>query len=97
MAKLHLISHHISLDELQKNLQRYAQTDDHLLFIGDACICVTNQTFSDYLSTIDFSISALSADCQCRGISERLAKQVQQISDEKMVELTLTYHPVISW
>lgn len=97
MPSLHLISNHTSFDDLKKNLERYTQDKDHLLFIGDACITTTNKLLADYLLNTNLFISVLAADCQCRGINHLIPESFKTISDAQMVELTISHQAIISW
>lgn len=97
MHKLHLISQQINLTMLQNNMQRFVQQDDHLLFIADACIGLTNQQVADYLQQSNVAVSALVADCEVRGITAMIEKNFSLINDAQMVDLTLEHNSIISW
>jgi|GEM_PF-2256212 len=97
LTKLHLISDSFDIIHLNKQYSRYVEDGEQLLFIGESVINLLDKQIIDRLSELDNKYYALKADCKCRGISELLPAEVEQVTDIKMVELTLNNHKTISW
>ena len=97
MTKLHLISDELELPQLMDNAARYLNEQDPLLFIADGVNGLLVKTNLQYLSSLQNTIFALAADCNCRGITHLLPASISQISDHKMVELSVDSSQIISW
>lgn len=97
MTTLHLISQPLSLLEFKKQIERFLGKKDQLLFIGDSVTSLLDIEIKEMLNNKGVTSYALKADCECRGIIELVTKQVTQINDEAMVNLTLKHQKVFSW
>ena len=101
MTTLHVISNPVELNTIKRNIKRYANSSDQLLFIGDSVTILLDSEVTEYLSQLSYQQYALKADVQCRGISQLLSQRptgkVKQISDQEMVKLTIKHDQSISW
>ncbi len=95
MANLHLLSQSINADKFCQLYKRLVNVEDRLLLIADAVLLPLDSKVLDQLP--DCPIYVLQPDVQCRGLTDKLPSQVQLISDEAMVQLTLQHQQVTSW
>lgn len=97
MAKLHLVSQTIEINELKKDFIRYVREGDQVLFISDSVNNLLIKPIADFIGGLDNQCFALNADAKCRGIEHLLPKTISQISDKEMVELSINNEQIISW
>jgi len=69
-----------------------------VLYIQDACIAVTMNEYCDKLAENKIEIYALKADCEARGLKEKVSPKVKIIDYKQWVELIMTEHDkIVSW
>jgi len=69
-----------------------------VLYIQDACIAATMNEYCDKLAENEIKIYALKADCEARGLKEKVHSKVKIIDYKQWVELVMTEHDkIVSW
>ncbi len=69
-----------------------------VLHIQDACFDLTISEYCDKLIENKIEVYALKADCEARGLIEKLAPKVKVIDYRGWVELAMTKHDkIVSW
>ena len=69
-----------------------------VLYIQDACIAATMNEYCDKLAENKIEIYALKADCEARGLMEKVRPKVNLIDYKQWVELVMTKHDeIVSW
>jgi len=68
------------------------------LHIQDACIAATINEYCDKLAENKIDIYALKADCEARGLVEKVSGKVRVIDYKQWVRLLMTEHKkIVSW
>ena len=68
-----------------------------ILLIQDACTAATMSDYCDRLSPHEIKVYALEADCQARGLTQKVDKRVKLIDFRQWVRLVMTERNIISW
>lgn len=69
-----------------------------VLYVQDACIAATMYESSDKLTENKIEVYALKADCEARGLGEKLRPRVKMIDYRQWVELVMAKHDrIVSW
>jgi len=69
-----------------------------VLHIQDACIAATLNEYCDKLAENKIDIYALKADCEARGLVEKVSKKAKFIDYRQWVELVMNEHnKIVSW
>jgi len=69
-----------------------------VLFIQDACLAATMNEYCDKLVKNKIEVYALKADCEARGLLEKVGKDVKIIEYREWVKLMMdTHNKIISW
>ncbi len=69
-----------------------------VLLVQDACIAATMNEYCTSLTENGIDIYALKADCEARGLIERLSPKVKVIDYAQWVELVMAEHDrIVSW
>ena len=97
MTKLHLITQPIELLLLKRNITRYVSENDEFLFIGDSVTSLLDSDVIAYLGQVHYTVNILKADGKSRGLTQLIDQSIHQISDDKMVELTIKHQQTVSW
>jgi len=69
-----------------------------VLHVQDACIAVTVNEYCDKLAENKIDIYALKADCEARGLLEKVRKDVKIIEYREWVKLVMdTHSKIVTW
>jgi len=69
-----------------------------VLHMQDACIAATINQQCDKLAENKIDIYALKADCEARGLIEKVSRNVRLIDYKQCVKLVMTKHEkIVSW
>jgi len=69
-----------------------------VLLIQDACIAATIAKFCDKLAERRIGVYALKADCEARGLTEKVSGSAKLIDNKEWVRLVMTSHDkIVSW
>jgi sulfur relay protein TusB/DsrH len=69
-----------------------------VLYIQDACIATTMNEYCDRLFENRIDVYALKADCEARGLIDKLRPKVKVIDYKQWVKLVMmTHDKIISW
>jgi sulfur relay protein TusB/DsrH len=69
-----------------------------VLYIQDACIAATMNEYCDRLFENRIDVYALKADCEARGLIDKLRPKVKVIDYKQWVKLVMmTHDKIISW
>jgi sulfur relay protein TusB/DsrH len=69
-----------------------------VLYVQDACIAATMNEYCDKLAENKIEVCALKADCEARGLIEKLRPKVKTIDYRQWVELVMATHDkIVSW
>jgi len=69
-----------------------------VLHMQDACIAATINQPCDRLAENKIDIYALKADCEVRGLIEKVSRRVKLIDYKQCVKLVMTKHKkIVSW
>jgi len=69
-----------------------------VLFIQDACLAATKNEYCDKLVKNKIEVYALKADCEARGLLEKVGKDVKIIEYRDWVKLVMGMHSkIVSW
>lgn len=83
---------------LQMAIRCAKNTEVGVVHIQDASLAVTLNEYCERLTNCGISIYALRSDCQARGISEKIVKDVKIIDYKQLVKLVMTkYNKLVSW
>jgi len=69
-----------------------------VLYIQDACIAATMSEYCDKLFENKIDVYSLKADCEARGLMNRLRPRVKVINYRQWVKLVMMAHDkIVSW
>jgi sulfur relay protein TusB/DsrH len=69
-----------------------------ILYVQDACIAATTNADCDRLAEDKIEIYALKADCEARGLIDKLHQKVKVIDYRQWVKLVMiTHDKIVSW
>jgi tRNA 2-thiouridine synthesizing protein B len=68
-----------------------------VLYIQDACIAATMNGYCDKLFENKIDVYALKADCEARGLMDKLRPRVKVIDYEQWVKLVMMHDKIVSW
>jgi len=69
-----------------------------VLHVQDACIAATVNEYCDKLAENKIDIYALKADCEARGLLEKVRKDVKIIEYREWVKLVMdTHSKIVTW
>jgi sulfur relay protein TusB/DsrH len=68
-----------------------------VLYIQDACIAATINEYCDRLCGDKIDVYALKADCEARGLMDKLRPRVNVIDYEQWVKLVMIHDKIVSW
>ena len=84
-----------SILEIAENI---VENEAAVLFIQDACIAATMSEYCSKLTDNKIKVHALKADCEARGLIEKLLPKVKVVDYKQWVELVMTKHEkIVSW
>ncbi len=69
-----------------------------ILYIQDACIAATVDEYCDKLAESEIDIYALKADCEVRGLTQKVRSKARIVDYKQWVKLVMIEHKnIISW
>lgn len=68
-----------------------------VLYIQDACIAATINEYCDKLFGNKIDVYALKADCEARGLMDKLRPRVRVIHYKQWVKLVMMHDKTVSW
>jgi len=69
-----------------------------VLHIQDACIAVTMNEYCDKLAEKRIDVYALKADCEARGLAQKVSPKVKLIDYKQLINLVMREHDkIVSW
>jgi sulfur relay protein TusB/DsrH len=68
-----------------------------VLFIQDACIAATINEYCDKIFENKIDLYALKADCEARGLMDKLRPRVKVIDYKQWVRLLMMHDKIVSW
>jgi sulfur relay protein TusB/DsrH len=69
-----------------------------VLHVQDACIATTISEYCDKLADNDVETYALRADCEARGLTEKIGEKVKLVDYKQCVKLMMNEHEkIVSW
>jgi sulfur relay protein TusB/DsrH len=69
-----------------------------VLYIQDACIAATVDEYCDKLAESKIDVYALKADCEARGLTQKVCSKVRIIDYKQWVRLVMIKHKnIVSW
>jgi len=97
LSKSRWTENHSSILEIAKKAVEIGERTA-VLFIQDACLALTMNEYCDKLLKNKIKVYALKADCEARGLVEKVSGKVKIIDYKQWVKLMVDEHKkIVSW
>jgi len=97
LSKSPLTGNYCSILEIAKKTAENGEKTT-VLYIQDACIAATMNEYCDKLFENKIDVYSLKADCEARGLMDKLRPRVKVIDYKQWVKLVMmTHDKIVSW
>jgi len=95
-----ILSKYPSVDSLLKIVETAQKKGENvaILHIQDACIATTMEEYCERLTEVRINAYVLKADCEARGVLEKVRRDVKIVDYKGWVRLVMNEHNrIVSW
>lgn len=97
--QLHLVENSVNIEVFIKQLNRYCQNGDTILFLNDSIYSLMTTEFNNesfFKLTKQLTLLVLKEHCEARALKE-LPKSIRNIQYQEFANLSINSTKVISW